>query len=262
MPNLSLEGRSYHYREEGSGLPVLLLHPFPMSSKAFAPALQSVPKGVRLLVPDARGFGQSTPGPLSMEAIAQDALALLDALKIEQAVVGGVSMGGYAAMALLRLDASRVKALVLCDTQATADDEAARAARETNATQLENSGQSGLQAFSVTMAKRLLGPQVSDDVRRDVEAIIRAQQPSVIAACTRALGQRADCRELLARFSGPAMVVVGEHDAITPPAKAQQMHELLKGSRLVTIAGAGHLPQLEQPEEFNRVLWEFCALLG
>src|SRR5437763_548359 len=109
MPNLTLEGRTYHYRDEGSGRAVVLLHPFPLSSKAFAPVLANVPKGTRLLVPDARGFGQSAPGALSMEAIAQDALSLLDALKIDQAVVGGVSMGGYAAMALLRLDASRVK---------------------------------------------------------------------------------------------------------------------------------------------------------
>ena len=259
MPNLSLKGRSYHYRDEGAGRAVVLLHPFPLSSKAFAPALAGVPKGVRLLVPDARGFGQSASGPLSMEAIAEDALALLDALEIDQAVIGGVSMGGYAAMALLRLDASRVKGLVLCDTQATADDEAARAAREATAVEIENNG---LQAFSVAMAKRLLGPAASDEVRRDVEAQIRAQDPKVVAACSRALGQRADSRELLGRYAGPAMVVVGAEDAITPPARAQLMHELLGGSSLVTIAGSGHLPQLEKPEEFGRALWEFCALVG
>ncbi|MFT3842812.1 MAG: alpha/beta fold hydrolase [Myxococcaceae bacterium] len=258
MPNLTLQGRSYHYREEGSGQAVVLLHPFPLSAKAFAPTLASVPKGFRLLVPDARGFGQSAPAPLSMEAIAQDALALLDALEIQQAVIGGVSMGGYAAMALLRLDASRVKALVLSDTQATADDEAARAGRETTALEIEKNG---LQAFSVAMAKKLLGPAASDEVRRDVEATIRAQDPKVVAACSRALGQRADSRELLGRFAGPAMVVVGADDAITPPAKAQLMHELLKGSRLVTIDGAGHLPQLEKPEAFNRALWELCGLV-
>lgn len=258
MPNLTLEGRSYHYREEGSGQPVVLLHPFPLSSKSFARTLATVPKGFRLLVPDARGFGQSAPGPLSMETIAQDALALLDGLKIEQAIIGGVSMGGYAAMALLRLDASRVKGLLLCDTQAGADDEAARAAREATAVEVE---QNGLQAFSVAMTKRLLGPGASDEVRREVEATIRAQDPKVVAACARGMAQRADSRELLGRYAGPAMVVVGSDDAITPPAKSQVIHELLKGSRLVTLEGSGHLPQLEKPEEFNRLLWEFCALV-
>jgi pimeloyl-ACP methyl ester carboxylesterase len=193
-----------------------------------------------------------------MESIAQDALALLDALEIPQAVVGGVSMGGYAAMALLRLDASRVKALVLSDTQATADDDAARTNRENTALDVEKNGTS---AFSVAMTKKLLGPNANDEVRRDVEATIRAQDPKSVAAGSRALGARADSRELLARFAGPAMVVVGEHDAVTPAAKAAQMHELLKGSRLVTIPGAGHLPQLEQPEAFNRALWEFCGLI-
>ncbi len=259
MPFLNLDGRAYHYREEGTGLPVLLLHAFPLSAKSFAPQLSAAPKGVQLLVPDHRGFGQSAAGPFSIESIAQDALALLDALKIGQAVVGGVSMGGYAAMALLRLDASRVKALVLCDTQATADDDAGRERREATALQVERDGLGG---FAKAMAGKLLAPGAAEAVVREVEAMIRSQEPKAVAAASRALGQRADSRELLGRFAGPAMVVVGEHDAITPKPKAVQLHELLKGSRLVTIEGAGHLPQLEQPERFNQALGEFCALLG
>ena len=167
-------------------------------------------------------------------------------------------MGGYAAMALLRLDASRVKGLVLSDTQAGADDEEGRKRREATAEQVEREG---LAAFSKSMAERLLAPGAAEAVRREVEAAIRAQEPAAVAAASRALGARSDSRELLGRFAGPAMVVVGEHDAVTPPEKARQMHELLKGSRLVVVEGAGHLPQLEQPERFNAALWEFCGLL-
>ncbi len=259
MAFLTREGRRYHYRETGAGLPVLLLHAFPLTGKSFEPQLSAAPKNVRLLVPDHRGFGQSAPGPFSMEAIAADGLALLDALKIDQAVIGGVSMGGYAAMAMLRLDASRVKGLVLCDTQAGADDDEGKKRREATAQEVERDGLGG---FSKAMAQRLLGPGAPDAVRREIEATIRAQEPSAVAAASRALGERSDSRELLARFAGPAMVVVGEHDAITPLDKARQLHELLKGSRLAVIEGAGHLPQLEQPERFNAALWEFVALLG
>jgi len=258
MAYLTREGRRYHYREAGSGLPLVLLHAFPLTGKSFEPQLAAAPKGVRLLVPDHRGFGQSAPGPFSMEAIAADALALLDALEIDQAVIGGVSMGGYAAMALLRLDASRVKGLVLSDTQASADDEEGKKRREATAQEVERDG---LSAFSKAMAQRLLGPNASDALRREVESTIRAQEPAAVAAASRALGARSDSRELLGRFAGPSMVVVGEQDSVTPPEKARQMHELLRGSRLVVIEGAGHLPQLEQPERFNAALWEFCALL-
>src|SRR3982074_1233118 len=96
---------SIHYLDEGKGLPVLLLHAFPLNSLSFRPQVQALSSKYRLIVPDQRGFGKSSlgSGPTEMSALARDALALLDHLKISSAVIGGVSMGGYASMALLRL---------------------------------------------------------------------------------------------------------------------------------------------------------------
>ena len=95
MPTLSITGRSYFYEDRGEGVPLLLFPGFPFTSESFWPQLEAPPKGVRLLVPDHRGFGQSAPGqgPTTMEAMAEDGLALLDALNLGIALVGGVSMG-------------------------------------------------------------------------------------------------------------------------------------------------------------------------
>ncbi len=258
MPYVTIEGRALHYRDVGEGQPLLLLHGFPLTGASFWPQLDAPPKGMRLLVPDHRGFGQSAAGPgvTTMEAIAADALALLDALKLDRAAVGGVSMGGYAAMALVRLAPARVSSLVLIDTQGTADDDAGKARREATAKDIEANG---MAPQAVAMLPKLLSPHASDDTRRRVEAMIRSVDPTGAAAASRGIAQRFDARELLSRFAGPALVVVGSQDVITPPAKATELAGLLAGSRLVELPGCGHLSNLEQPTQFNVALSEFLA---
>ena len=258
MAYLTIGGRAYFYRDVGAGQPLLLLHGFPLNGASFWPQLDAPPKDVRLIVPDHRGFGQSArgEGPLSMEAFASDALALLDALKIPAAGVGGVSMGGYVAMALLRLDPARVSKLVLIDTQCSADDEAGKARREATAVELEARGMGPLVE---AMMPKLLAARAPDEVRRRVEAMIRSVEPKSAAAASRAMAARADSREIVSRFAGPALVAVGSQDVITPPAKAKELAALMGGSRLVELEGAGHLANLEKPEAFNAALSEFLA---
>ncbi|MEW6434783.1 MAG: alpha/beta fold hydrolase [Myxococcota bacterium] len=258
MPFVTIAGRALHYEERGEGRPLLLLHGFPFSSESFWPQLDSPPEGVRLIVPDHRGFGKSAPGEgvSTMEALADDALALLDALSIPQAIVGGVSMGGYVAIALARRDPGRVKALVLIDTQASADDEAGRARREAVAREVE---EKGLGPLAEAMLPKLLAPATSADVKARVDRMMRAQSPAATAAASRGMATRTDGRDLLSRFGGPCLIVVGEHDVVTPVDKAKAMAALVPQARLEIVPGAGHLPNLEQPEAFARALGAFLG---
>lgn len=258
MPFVTIAGRALHYEERGQGTPLLLLHGFPFSSESFWPQLDSPPAGVRLLVPDHRGFGQSAPGDgvSTMEALADDALALLDALSIPHAIVGGVSMGGYVAIALARRDPGRVRALVLIDTQASADDEAGRARREAVAREVE---EKGLAPLAEAMLPKLLAPTASDEVKARVDRMMRAQSPAATAAASRGMATRTDGRDILSRIGGPCLVVVGEQDVVTPPEKAKAMAALMPQARLEVIPGAGHLPNLEQPQAFQRALGAFLA---
>ena len=262
MPHISLpEGGLIHFREAGTGRPLLLLHAFPLSAEAFAPQLRSPPRGFRLIAPDLRGFGGSGPatGITSMAALAADALALLDQLGLrEPAVVGGVSMGGYAALALARLNPGRVRALVLIDTQASADDDAARSGRESVAREVENEG---TEALIRSLLPRLLSPSAPTAVREAVAAMIRGNGAQGAAAAIRGMAWREDARDILARFAGPALVVVGEEDVITPPPKAWVMADLLSNSKRVMLPAAGHLSNLESPDAFNTALAEFCDRL-
>ena len=260
MPTLSLQGRTYFYEDRGEGVPLLLFHGFPFSTESYWPQLEAPPRGVRLLVPDARGFGQSAPGagPLTMDAMAEDGLALLDALGIKSALVGGLSMGGYVAIALTRLDPGRVRGLLLLDTQSTPDDDAGKARREATAADVEKNG---VGALVDGLLPKLMSPSVAAPIRARVEKMMRAQSPQAVAAASRGMAARLDGKDILSRFSGPCAIVVGAQDVITPLEKAQAMQALVKDSTLHVLEGAGHLSNLERPAELGPIVEQLAASL-
>jgi pimeloyl-ACP methyl ester carboxylesterase len=234
---------------------MVLLHAFPLEGEMFEPQWAAFADRARFIVPDLRGFGGSgmPGGPSEMGAMADDVLALLDHLAIEAAVVGGVSMGGYVSLALLRNDPSRVRALVLADTQTSADDPAGRERRETTARQVLAEGSTAL----LPSVDVLLAPSAPTELRARVARWITGGSPQGQAAALRGMALRPDARDILARFGGPVLVVVGESDVLTPPARARAMAELIPGSELVEIPGGGHLANLDHPEDFNEALARF-----
>ena len=87
--------------------------------------------------------------------------------------------------------------------------------------------------------------------------MIEGNNAEGIARALHGMAERADSTELLARIECPTLVIVGSDDAITPPSEAEKMSQAIAGARLMTIAGVGHLSNLEQPEEFNRAVSDF-----
>jgi pimeloyl-ACP methyl ester carboxylesterase len=256
MPFFSHQGINLHFHEQGQGPALLLLHAFPLHGGSFRPQLEALSTHFRVLAPDHRGFGQSGigPGPTEMSTLARDAFALLDSLSIREAVVLGVSMGGYAALAMLSEDAGRVAGLVLADTQAGADDEAGKQKREDTAQSILTHG---VEVLATTLPERLLSSRSAGSVRSQVVEMIRAATPEGAAAASRGMGLRQDSSDVLSRFAGPTLVIVGEDDVVTPPAKAKALAALVPGARTVVIPGAGHLAHLEAPEAFNQALRAF-----
>jgi pimeloyl-ACP methyl ester carboxylesterase len=255
----STGGATIHYRDEGRGLPLLLLHAFPLSSKTYDPQIAALSSKYRIIAPDHRGFGKSTPpgvGATEMKQIALDAIALLDHLEIPHAVVGGVSMGGYATMAFLRESPARARGIILIDTQMGADDEAGKAKREELAKATETRG---LDPVVEAFLPRLLSPNATAAMKAAVEAEMRANTPAGVAAGLRGLALRPDSSEVLKNHSGRALVIVGEADPITTPEKAQQMVDVLSRAQLLKIPNAGHLANVEAPEKVNAAIDGFLA---
>jgi pimeloyl-ACP methyl ester carboxylesterase len=254
-----ISGSDIHYDVRGSGPAVLFLHAFPLDHRMWdgqAAALEATHTVVRF---DDRGFGASPPGeaPLTMERIADDAAALLEQLGIPQAVVAGCSMGGYAALALVRRHADRIRALVLQDTRAGADNEEARQNRALLAEKVLKQGSAvAAEAF----LPKLLGETTQrerPDVVARVRSTILATPPRGIADALAGLASRADSSTTLREIRVPTLIVCGAEDVLTPPAESEAMQRAIAGSRLEIIPRAGHLANLENPEPFNTTLLGF-----
>jgi 3-oxoadipate enol-lactonase len=247
----------------GEGVPLLLLHAFPLSRRMWRPQLTGLADSCRLLAPDLPGFGSSPQWPAAacrMEDMAAAAVSRLDEAGVAAAVVCGLSMGGYVALALYEIFRERVRGLVLADTRAAADDEAGRGRRFASARAVESGGPPALAALASSLVPRLIAPRTRT-ARTELVAWlhreIAAAPPVAVAAAQRGMAERPDRTHLLPHIAVPTLVVVGEEDEITPPAESVALRDRIPGARLVTVAGAGHLSSLEQPEAWNAALREF-----
>ena len=255
------------YSEAGSGSPVVLLvHGFPLNRSMWDPQVGSLRQLARVIVPDLRGFGASEagpPGPLTMEQHADDLAGLLDALQIAEPVVYcGLSMGGYVGFAFWRRHRQRVRAMVLADTRATPDTPEGRQARLEMAEQAEHLGNS--QPAIDGMLPRMLSPTLRPGSRPEhlLVGMMRSSSARAVADGQRGLAARPDSVPLLGSIDVPVLIIVGEHDALTPPDESERMAAALADARLVRIDQAGHMSNLENPEAFNAALVDFVAQLA
>jgi pimeloyl-ACP methyl ester carboxylesterase len=241
---------------------LVLLHAFPLSSAMWQPQLEAAPPGWRIIAPDLPGFGDTPAigGPLTMAAAADRVALLLDDLGVRRVVLGGLSMGGYVAFALLRRHPGLLRALALCDTRAAPDTEDVRRGRLHSAARIRRAGPA---EFLEGMLDRLLSPrsrQQPELVAR-VRSLMADATTDGIVAALHGMAARPDATPLLRAIGVPALVVVGADDTITPVAETQLLARAIPGARLEIIDDAGHLPNLENPAPFNRVLHRFLDTL-
>ncbi len=243
---------------------LLLIHGFPLDHRMWAAQMAGLAAQVHVIAADLRGFGRSSAspvGPLTMDQHADDLAALLDHLEIGRAVVAGLSMGGYIALAFWRRHRQRVQALVLADTRAEADSPQARANRDAAAAKVR---EAGVGALADDMLPRLLAPANLTNPRlvAAMRAMMTAQPAATIIAALAGLRDRPDSRPTLPTITVPTLVVVGEHDALTPPADAAALAASIPGARLVVIPAAGHMSPLENPRAVNVALRRFLAAVA
>lgn len=249
-----------HVREAGAGLPVVLLHAFPLSSAMWLDQRSSLGRRCRVITPDLRGFGGSPLGadPPSLDAMADDVAALLDRLGLGRVVMGGLSMGGYTAMAFVRRHPGRARALLLADTKATADPPDAAANRERIAARLAAEASTDVLVEDVLPA--LLGPTTARDrasVAGRVKGLVEAAPPAAAAWAQRAMAARPDSLPTLRAADIPALVLRGDEDALSSQADLEAMAGALPQGRSVVLAGAGHLTAVEVPDAFDATVGAF-----
>ncbi len=242
--------------DQGTGIPLMLLHAFPLSSAMWKRDAERFARVARVIAPDLPGFGRCPRQPQpSIAAMAQMVAGLLDRLDIQEPVIlAGLSMGGYVALEFIRQFPKRVKALGLFSTKSAAD---SPEQREGRLKMIERLRREGLDVLLQTTLPKLVGTTTTarrPEVTVEIERLIRAADVQGVMDAVRAMAERRDSQALLSAITCPTLIVSGSEDALIPTQESKAMAQAISGARLEIIPEAGHLVNLEQPEVFGSLV--------
>ena len=255
-----IDGREFNILIQGSGEPFLFVHGFPLDHSMWNAQIAEFSKTHLVIAPDLRGFGASKcdDEKVTMLDYANDLAAMLDEFSIDTPVnLCGLSMGGYIAWQFYRNHRSKLKSIILCDTKAAADSEAAQQTRrETSEKVLQN----GPGFLAEAMPEKLFSAVTLSNNQAVVEqtqSVIRSTSPQTVSAALLGMAERPDVTEMLPKIDFPTLVVVGEHDSITTSAEMQEIANTIPNADFIEIRDAGHMSPLEQPEQVNSAIADF-----
>ncbi|NOY56532.1 MAG: alpha/beta fold hydrolase [Actinobacteria bacterium] len=254
MQYRDIGGQSIAFHERGQGPLAVFVHGFPLDHRMWLDQVEALSPVRRCVALDLPGFGRSDPlrdRVLTMSRIADD---LAEFIGDRQADVVALSMGGYAALALWERHPQVIRSLSLFDTRSGEDSEEGRAGRRLMAEQVADKG---MGALVDGLIDRLLALDASVVARARLRGMIESTAPETVVAALEGMARRPDRTGILATITVPTLVLVGQEDQPTPPTVAEAMAELIPGSTLVTVPGAGHLTPVEAPERVNDALREF-----
>lgn len=255
---------SMSYIDSCDQLAILCIHGFPLNSAMWEPQVEDLAHYARVIAPDLRGHGRSdvTPAPYSMGQLADDCLDLLDFLGIFRPVVlCGLSMGGYVAFEFFRRYPDRVAGIILASTKAKADTPEGKAGRDATVAKAQKEG---VTAVAADMLPKLLAPQTYEEDPELVEFVQEMMEETSLegmVGALQAMRDRPDSMETLAVIDVPTLIIHGAEDKLIPLAEAQAMQAAGSSAELVVIANAGHLPNLEQIDDFNDAVIDFLESL-
>ncbi len=238
----------------------MLLHPTPVDHRFWLPVAQILSSHCRVILPDLRGHGRSEAGagPITVEKLAEDAIALLDHLGIGEALFGGCSIGGYTVFEIWRQVPARVRGLAFCCSRPQADDDAVLSRRRETIAKIKAGERA---AFIEAQLNALIGPTARQRSPQLVEAareMMRSVPPEALIAVQEGLAARPDSVATARTIRVPCCVLAGGEDGSSPPADMRRLAEEIRQSggtvEYVEIPDAGHFAPFEQPERVAAVL--------
>jgi pimeloyl-ACP methyl ester carboxylesterase len=251
-------GLEIAYDRVGSGPPLIFAHGAAADARMWEPQLADLSDEFTVIAWDEPGAGRSSDLP-AVFTLADYALclnSLIEALGLGPAHVAGLSWGGTVAQELYRLRPEAVATLILADTYAgwkgSLPEQEVRARVEAVHQQLA----APPNEFDPALPGLFAGDPPGEIVRL-LAAVAADVRPESMG---RQLLMMADTdqRDLLPHIRAPTLLIWGELDARSPLTVAKQFEQAIDGAELVVIPGAGHVSNLERPDEFNRVVREFC----
>ncbi|MDM8166330.1 3-oxoadipate enol-lactonase [Roseovarius sp.] len=260
MPELPLDDVTLHYEEDGdpNGAPVVFANSLGTNLHLWDPILPHLPQGLRIIRYDKRGHGQSSvpPAPYAMGALVRDAEQLLDHLNVRDAVFVGLSIGGLIGqgLAVKRLD--QVRALVLSNTAAKIG------TQEMWQDRIEAVRKGGIEALADAVMERWFSRDfLASDALPQWREMLVSQPDEGYIGCSAAIAGT-DFYTPTSGLRLPVMGIAGSEDGATPPDLVRETVELVPGASFHLMRRAGHLPCVEQPEDYAGLLTNFLRETG
>ncbi len=238
---------------------VVLSHSLASSGIMWEQQMSALADRYRVLRYDTRGHGGSDApaGPYTLDALGDDAIAMLDVLDIERMHWVGLSMGGMIGQNLAIRHPERLSSLVLCDTTSRIPQDAKSVWDE----RIAVAGKHGMEPLCGATLERWFTPSFHEEDGPELQAIREQFLHTPISGyvgCCQAI-RELDYTERLSGIALAVHVIVGADDPSTPPAAARTIQERISGAALTIIDNGSHLCNVEQPATFNRALLEFLA---
>jgi pimeloyl-ACP methyl ester carboxylesterase len=240
------------YRRSGSGPPLVLLHGFLCDSRVWRTQLEELADGFDTIAWDAPGAGDSPdpPEPFTISDWARSLAEFLDSLDVGRAHVLGLSWGGMLALELYRLDPDRVLSLVLADTYAGWKGSLGPEAAAQRLERCVRESELPPEEFTPLWVPEFFTDAAPQELIEEMAAVVGDFHPAGFRLMAKSLADT-DQTGLLHEVRVPTLLVWGAEDVRSPLGVARQFHEAIKGSELEVIERAGHVSNMERPDEFN-----------
>lgn len=264
MPHITLNNAAVYYQDSApqSNKPVMLFaHGLLWNTHLYDHQVEYFKNAYRCIAFDFRGQGQSevTKSGYDIDTLAEDAIALLNALHIDRCHFVGLSMGGFVGQRLAIKYPQRLHSLILLETSADAE-EASKIPQYSKL--IQGIKWLGIKRVSKKIMPILFGQSfLKDKTRRaDYKTWLNyLKQNNKIGAVRATLGviERKGVYDQLEKITTPTLIIVGNEDVATPYDKAQRLHFAIAGSKLAVIERAGHTSTVEAPEAVNETIAMF-----
>ena len=266
MPKIQVNGAKLHYTEEGTGPETILFaHGLLWSGQMFTAQVNALKDCYRCITFDFRGQGQSevTQGGYDMETLYQDTVALIEALGCAPCHFAGLSMGGFMGMRLAARRPELLRSLILLG--ASADAEPKENIPRYNRLNFI-ARWFGLRLVAAPVMRILFGQSFLTDPNRAAQREewkkhLIANHRIGITRAVKGVIDRQGVYDEIGKITTPTLILVGEEDVATIPAKAERIQARIAGSRLVRIPKSGHSSTIEEPEAVNLAIKAFLNSL-
>ncbi len=258
MAVVRANGVEITYERVGHGPPLVLVHGAASDSRIWRPQLAGLADEFTVVAWDEPGAGGSSdvPAAFTLPDYACCLAALIDAVDLGPAHVAGLSWGGTLALELYRLRPDLVATLLLADTYAgwkgSLPAEEVRARVEGVLAMVA----AGAESFDPTLPGLFAGDPPAEFVPL-LERMAADVRPGSMKTALLVMAET-DQRDLLAQVAVPTLLIWGELDGRSPLSVARQFEDAIPSTKLVVIPGAGHVSNLEAPDQFNSAVREFC----